>query len=409
MRTPTANVRLVIPVLSFIILNSCTNLSSTLSDAETVNQRFRAAGIKNGFVQIDAQNRLILKGDYESDAEVDKAFSIAQTAAGVRNVSPVTPSNVKVKVWATTLSLAMGKMKKQNSLSTTSTTGVKIPSRPSASIANKYALLVGISNFRAQVTPLKYAVGDATTVKDYLLDKQGGNFTAPNIEFLSNEQATRTNIENALDELQNKAGENDLVFIYFSTHGAPPNSTGKVSIVTYDTEVKPRENIWQTSLNKDKLESFIKNVRSKRLIIVLDTCYSGGAYSGITGFLASGSKSLEDDELNYNVSLGAKDLVIEDDAIPVSHETQNWGKMLISASSGGEKSWEPSGEPQVGNINNSFFTHYFIEGMRKHQGDVRQAFNYAQPEVSQIVQQVKHNQQHPELKAFYPNANVVLH
>lgn len=405
--------------VTLTFLTSCASnslvacLSETLCNIETVHERFRASGIENGFVQIDADNRLILKGEYKSDAEVDKAFSIAQTVTGVRHVSPVTPNSIKVKQWAMNLSSAMSNRFKAKN--TAFTKPPSFNSKPPSTVANRYALVVGVSNFKnTKIHSLNYATKDATDVKNYLLDTHGGRFS--NVTFLLNEQATRANIQNALAELENKANENDLVFLYFSTHGSPPDKNGSVAVVTYDTEVKPRERIWQTALNEEIIKKFVQNIKSKRLVVVLDTCYSGGAYRQVEGFLASGSKALEDDEESYNVGrssqdmeqrlLGAKDLVLDE---PIPQTPQKWGKMLVSASNGGEKSWEPSGEAEVSNINNSFFTHYFIEGMQKNNGDVRQAFNYAQPAVVNVVEKVKHNAQHPQLTSFYPNADVIIY
>ncbi|MCK7504968.1 MAG: hypothetical protein MZV70_13410 [Desulfobacterales bacterium] len=75
------------------------------------------------------------------------------------------------------------------------------------------------------------------------------------------------------------AEADDLVAIYMSSHGTPPDKFGGVHIVTHDTEVKPRERVWRTSVTESMLRDFIENLRAKRLVVILDTCYSNGAYS----------------------------------------------------------------------------------------------------------------------------------
>ena len=53
---------------------------------------------------------------------------------------------------------------------------------------------------------------------------------------LRNEYATRSSIENASDRLKSLATEDDLVVLYFSSHGTPPDKFGGVhesSIFTY--------------------------------------------------------------------------------------------------------------------------------------------------------------------------------
>jgi len=109
--------------------------------------------------------------------------------------------------------------------------------------------------------------------------------------------------------------------------------------VTYDAEVKPRERIWETSLTEGILRDFIQNVRTKRLIVIMDACYSNGAYGQIAGFLPEGGKSLGAgwDE-GYGRSqrdmaqrlLGAKELVLTGPSPP-----KGWAKILISASDAG--------------------------------------------------------------------------
>jgi len=71
----------------------------TKSHIDYINSVFKQNGIKNGYVELDQYGRLKLNGLYENEAEVDKAFSIAQSVVGVKWVSPVTPENIKVKEW----------------------------------------------------------------------------------------------------------------------------------------------------------------------------------------------------------------------------------------------------------------------------------------------------------------------
>jgi uncharacterized caspase-like protein len=201
-----------------------------------------------------------------------------------------------------------------------------------------------------------------------------------------------------LTGIRNAAGEDDLVVVYMSSHGTPPDKFGGVYIVTYDTEVKPRERVWQTALSESVLKDFVENLKARRLVMVLDTCYSNGAYRGIPGFLPPGGKSLgvgEEDE-GYGVSketgkrlFGAKDIVAEDAPKPKASAAKStdsrdpYGRVLISASSAGEKSWESD------QLRNSVFTYYFVDGLNRYQGSVKDAFQYSKPLVEQRVKQEK--------------------
>ncbi|HNS55226.1 MAG TPA: caspase family protein, partial [Syntrophales bacterium] len=194
------------------------------------------------------------------------------------------------------------------------------------------------------------------------------------------------------------AKEDDLVVVYMSSHGTPPDKFGGVYIVTYDTEVSPRERVWHTSVAESALKDFVENLKARRLVMILDTCYSNGAYRAIPGFLPPGGKSLGvgDENEGYGVSaaqgkrlFGAKDIVLEDQPRKAAAAgkslgpQESYGKVLISASSAGEKSWESD------QLRNSVFTYYFVDGMKRHDGSVKDAFDYSKPRTLQRVRQEK--------------------
>jgi len=326
---------------------------------------------------------------------------------GVKWVSPVTPENIKVKEWE----------KKIGGLF--SRAGVLKPQvrgdGPVGAVRNRYALVVGVGKFKNGVNPLQYAVKDAESFYNFLVTRAG--FPQNNTYFLANENATRDNISGYLSGIRKAAQEDDLVVIYMSSHGTPPDKFGGVYIVTYDTEVKPREAVWHTAVAESTLKDFVENLRARRLVMILDTCYSNGAYRQIPGFLPPGGKSLgasEEDE-GYGVSresgkrlLGAKDLVLEDTPRPTASSAKgveaqdSYGKVLIGASSAGQKSWESD------QLRNSVFTYYYLDGLQRYQGSVRDAFYYAQPLVTQRVKQEKGQEidQTPQAMATNQNWNM---
>jgi uncharacterized caspase-like protein len=240
-------------------------------------------------------------------------------------------------------------------------------------------------------------VRDATLFYRFLLEQAG--FTKNNTYFLADQNATSTSIVKYLNGIRNAAQEDDLVDVYMSSHGTPPDKFGGVYIVTYDTEVNPRERVWHTSVAETALKDFVENLKARRLVMVLDTCYSNGAYRAIPGFLPPGGKSLGvgDENEGYGVStaqgkrlFGAKDIVLEDQprqaassGKSIGGSQESYGKVLISASSAGEKSWESD------QLHNSVFTYYFVDGMKRYDGSVKDAFDYSKPRTTKRVQQEK--------------------
>jgi len=145
------------------------------------------------------------------------------------------------------------------------------------------------------------------------------------------------------------------------------------------------------------LKDFVEGLRAKRLVMILDTCFSNGAYRSIPGFLPPGGKSLgADDNEGYGISkdygkrlFGSKDIVLDEQpkgktsGTGKSIDQDGYGKVLLSASSASEKSWESD------TLKNSVFTYYFVDGLKRYNGSVKDAFTYSKPLVSQRVKQEK--------------------
>ena len=340
--------------------------------------------------------------------QVDRAFSIAQTVVGVKWVSPVTPENIKVKEWERKLGSLFSR-------AAVLKPGVR-GDGPVGPIRNRYALVVGVGKFKNGITPLQYSVRDATLFYRFLLEQAA--FTKNSTYFLADQNATSSNVVKYLNGIRNAAQEDDLVVVYMSSHGTPPDKFGGVYIVTYDTEVNPRERVWHTSVAETALKDFVENLRARRLVMVLDTCYSNGAYRAIPGFLPPGGKSLGvgDENEGYGVSTAQGKTALRgqghrprgsaEEGSASSGKSigsqESYGKVLISASSAGEKSWESD------QLHNSVFTYYFVDGMKRYDGSVKDAFDYSKPRTTQRVQQEKGAEitQTPQAMATNDNWNM---
>lgn len=383
----------------------------TVQHLQIINDAFARNGIRTGRAESDPYGRVVLKGEYADEQEVDRAFSLAQVVVGVRWVSPVTPESIRVKEWE----------RKLGSIFARSSVLQPAPRSdvPPGPIRNRFALVVGVGQFRHGIQPLEYAARDAMNFFQFVTDPRRGQFRPEDVMLLTQHNATRANIASAFDRLRQIAGEDDLVVVYMSSHGSPPDKRGAVNIVTHDTEVSPRERIWHTSINEEMLRQFVDGVRAKRLVVILDTCYSNGAYRSVPGFLPPGGKSLgASDSEGYGIShdygrrlLGAKDLVLEAEPARAAQAksatgaaVEPWGRVLIGASGSGEQSWESD------RLRSSIFTHYLIDGLTRHNGSLQQAFTYAKPRVATHVRQEKGADidQNPQAMATVADWNLPL-
>jgi len=385
-------------IFSFVSVQDIYSQSSygtnrvTQSDISRINTLYKQNGIKYGHVTTDVHGRVELIGSYKDERQVDLAFSLAQSVVGVNLVSPVTPEHIQVKEWEKCLELILSRQVRGRCGAQTIPARTIDPSAPGP-VANKYALVVGVGTYKNGINPLQYASTDAVNFYNYLVSPSGGGFDKQDVILLRDQQATKAAVVNALNKIETEAKEDDLVIVYLSSHGTPPDKFGGVYVVTYDSQVKPRESIWNSSISADILRDFIQGVRAKRLVMIMDACYSNGAYTQVSGFLPSGSKSLtnEEDE-GYGRSkkymsqrlLGAKDIIIDDVQISsTSDNSEGWGKVLVSASGAGEKSWESD------TLHSSIFTYYFLQGLQLNNGNLSEAFYYSKPRVGQRVRQEK--------------------
>src|SRR5436190_11458475 len=88
----------------------------------------------------------------------------------------------------------------------------------SGATGNTYAIIIGISNYK-NVSPLQYADRDAQAFFNFLQSDAGGKIPGGNIEPFINENATRTNIGDAISEIVKKAKAGDRVYFFFAGHG----------------------------------------------------------------------------------------------------------------------------------------------------------------------------------------------
>jgi hypothetical protein len=413
------------------------NTVSPVSEAlcEQVNEFLhKEAGLPNAKVGFDLQKkgRLQLAGMYQNEDEVERAFAVAQSVVGSAWVSPITPAHIKVEDWQKCIK---AKIAGRQCEELDGDELYSLDAKPPGQVREKYALIVGVGRFKNGIKKLNYAVKDAQAIASYLLDPKLGKFAPERVTLLTNEQATSKTITTALEDLENRARPDDLVVVYFSSHGAPPDQYNHVNIVTYDTDLlfgkQPeqlnerekllqRQSLWDTSISRQRLHDFFRRIQSKRVLMMLDVCYSGDVFAQIPGYRPRGSEALANSENSYSSGYsadtlmkvfgvqdrGAKDLRIENvQGLPMESvhskrskksnrknnrttnaKAKNWGKVIMSASSGKEKSWEP--DPRVDpDTPNSYFTHYFMGGLKQTGGRIQDSFNVMVPEVAQIAKQ----------------------
>lgn len=168
----------------------------------------------------------------------------------------------------------------------------------SAVAAERWAIIIGIGNY-PEDSGWKSIHGDndIELVVPMLLRNQ---FPRQHISILTNEQATKCNIENAVNALIAHLRSGDIVYFHFSGHGQLVTDISgdegdygyDESLVSYDAKSKYEFNGYkgENHIIDDELNQWLTIIRERigrngKMLVVLDACHSGG-----------GSRREEDDD-----------------------------------------------------------------------------------------------------------------
>ena len=247
-----------------------------------------------------------------------------------------------------------------------------------------WALVIGISDYET-VADLRYAREDAVAVARWaleagvppdhlriLLDRQG---TIDAVGGLLADTADLLHVREALGWLRREAGEDDLVIVSFSGHGARAEDDNGDESDGWDELFVLRDTIAgaeaETALRDDELASFVARIPSERVVLLLDTCFSGGAEEGGRTVSTTGHA---------------------EEAQRESAEEERWADLTLSSTI----ILAAAGEGQVAHeseeLEHGVFTHFFLEGMageadrdRDGRVTVREAAEYVRPKVDAFV------------------------
>ena len=148
--------------------------------------------------------------------------------------------------------------------------------------SNIYALLVGIDNYPAPVTPLNGCINDVIAIEEYLRLRVKTEGCELYLKTLKDEEATRQAIINNFRQHLCQADGNDVVLFYYSGHGSQEPTPPELwhlepdrlneTLVCYDSRL---EGGWD--LADKELAKLISEVaqKSSHITLILDCCHSG--------------------------------------------------------------------------------------------------------------------------------------
>ena len=183
-------------------------------------------------------------------------------------------------------------------------------------------LFVGVDRYASpDINWLSFARRDAVALHALFADTLGGETT-----LLTDEQATVAGIRDSFDQLV-ASDPDDVVVIAFSGHGSDTHE-----LVTHDADLY---DLAGTAIPLDTLGEWCARIPVRRLLIILDCCFSGGM----------GAKALE-------VTATARDPSSVDGKLS---RISGHGRVILTASSPTQKAFESSRH------RHGFLTHHLLE------------------------------------------------
>ncbi|MEL6671549.1 MAG: caspase family protein [Bacteroidota bacterium] len=147
-----------------------------------------------------------------------------------------------------------------------------------------FLLLIGINQY-SNWNRLHNAVKDCNDLAHTLTSYY--QFDPENVITLFNEKATRENILETLESLQENLNPDDNLLIYYAGHGYyDPQST-----LGYWVPVNARLNKIPDFIRNSTIHDYLRTINSKHTFLIVDACYAGSLFAHARGSIIPNNRS----------------------------------------------------------------------------------------------------------------------
>jgi len=257
----------------------------------------------------------------------------------------------------------------------------------------KLALLVGINQYPVD-TPLKGCITDVELQQELLIYRFG--FYPDDILTLTDQQATRQNIENAfVEHLSKQVKPGDVVLFHFSGYGTRVNKTNVHSskeepsitnvLLPVDSVLPTKNQPVVNAVSQDTLFLLLRSLPTDLVTTVLDTSYTDG------GIILQGNLRVRSKPLAPTAEITAEEIAFQAQITQNSPQiSPNPGIVLVAA--------EPeqlATEGQLDGFSSGFFTYALTQHLW--QATPATTIQVSLSQVAATVEQLVGNKQQPKL------------
>lgn len=147
-----------------------------------------------------------------------------------------------------------------------------------------YIVMIGINQYDYWNT-LHNAVRDCNDLSHALTSIY--RFDPENVMTLYNEQATRENILELFEQLQEKIGPNDNLLIYYAGHGFYDAGAG----LGYWVPADARLNKVPDFIGNSTVHDYLATINAHHTLLIADACYAGSLFSRSRGIINETNRS----------------------------------------------------------------------------------------------------------------------
>ncbi len=158
-------------------------------------------------------------------------------------------------------------------------------------VINCYIIAIGINEYKNPALNLNYAKADAKAFSKTVSVLAKDLFKKIELYELYDQEATRANILNMLDELAGIAEPQDVLVFYYAGHGSMVENKF-FFIPTESVTLYQLDKLTEESIYAGLIQEKLKNIPALKQIVVLDACQSGGSAELLAQRGASKEKAL---------------------------------------------------------------------------------------------------------------------
>jgi TRAP-type mannitol/chloroaromatic compound transport system substrate-binding protein len=154
--------------------------------------------------------------------------------------------------------------------------------RPKAYKPRLFVLAIGVSRYKDSNLNLNFATVDAEAVALSLKSQSDRVYKEIRVKVLTDEEATRTQILQAMGTFLGRAVSSDVVVIFVAGHGVKKEDTGSFFFLPYLANVN---NLLDQGLSWYAFEEAVNTLKQRvqNIVLILDTCHAGAMQLSMRG------------------------------------------------------------------------------------------------------------------------------